>query len=174
MASKNIIIGVVAVLVVAGGIWYWVSSSGTAGTPSSTASSTATGTQPAAQTTTLRALATQGGNYTCTVSTIADNGQTTGSVFTAGGKTRLDFKITLNGTDTTMHTIRTGTTAYTWVEGQSAGTKSTITTSSSIVPQPQGGVIAVNDNVQVASDCHPWSPDATKFVPPTGITFAAI
>jgi hypothetical protein len=76
-----------------------------------------------------------------------------------------------NGQSTTIHTIRTGTTAYTWVDGQSVGTEAAITSSSAIVPQPAGGVVAVSDSAQMSSECHPWSPDASEFVLPSGITF---
>ena len=92
-----------------------------------------------------------------------------GTIYSAGGKTRLDFQSTVNGQTTTVHTLRSGTTAYTWVDGQSVGTKTTITASSSIVPQPTGGVIS--DDSQVSSECHPWSPVASQLVVPAGITF---
>jgi len=182
MTNRNIIIGVIVVLVVIGGIWYWVSSSnGVNSTPSQTASTTTTGTasatgstQTAPGTGTLRTLVTQGGNYTCTLTQTATSGaQTTGSIFGAGGQTRLDFKISTNGTDFTMHTIRTGATAYTWIDGQQTGTKTAITASGPIVTPASGGVIAINDDTQVTSECHPWSPVASDFVPPTGITFIA-
>ena len=179
MTNKNIIIGVVVVLILAAGAWYWMStSSTTSGTPSTTASSTATNTATNQGTTiagtgTLRTLVTQGGNYTCTVNTVAatGGGQTMGTIYSAGGKTRLDFQITNGGQTFTTHTIRSGSTAYTWVDGQTKGTKTAITASSAIIPQPTGGVIAVNDNAQVSSECHPWSPLASEFVVPAGITF---
>ncbi len=178
MTNRNIIIGVIVVLIVAAGAWYWMSSTNTAGAPSTTASSTDTSTSAAtggqgttiAGTGTLRTLVTQGGNYTCTLTaTTAGGGQTMGTIYSAGGKTRLDFQSTVNGQTVTIHTLRSGTTAYTWVDGQSVGTKATITASSAIVPQPTGGTIS--DDSQVSSECHPWSPVASDLVVPAGITF---
>ncbi|HVV39290.1 MAG TPA: hypothetical protein VHD31_03105 [Candidatus Paceibacterota bacterium] len=178
--NRNVGIGVIVILILAlGAWWFWGSSSMNSSDTSNTASSTdvttgTNGTNGQTQTTsgtgTFRTLVTQGGNYTCTVMTTpTESSRTTGTIYSAGGKTRLDLKITTNGTDVTMHTIRSGGTAYTWVDGQTKGTKSTITASSAIVPQPTGATIS--DDSEISSDCHPWSPVASQFVVPAGITF---
>ncbi len=182
MTTRNTVLTVVIVLIVLALGWYWYSwaQNGTVmPDTSNTDSTTSQGTDTTGQTThssskSLRTLASQGGNYTCTLTTTGDQGKMTGTIFASAGKTRLDFKISLpTGTDITSHTIRSGSIAYNWVDGQQTGSKLAITASSAIVPQPTGGSTSVNDEVQVDSDCHPWSPDASQFVPPTGITFVA-
>ncbi len=176
MTTRNTVLAVIVVLIILAGGWYWYASAYPNGMTADTSDTASTTDQTGAthSATTLRTLASQGGNYTCSLVTTADSGKTTGTIFAAGGKTRLDFQIALaDGTTVTSHTIRSGTTAYNWVDGQQVGSKSTITASSSIIPQPTGGSSTVNDEVQVDSDCHPWSPDASQFVPPTGITFVA-
>lgn len=180
MTQKNIIIGVIVVIVLIGGAWFLISpkqdvgTATTSGTEEQTDTKTNTPTQSVKATGTLRSTFTQGGNYTCTLTTIDDsNGKTTGTVYASGGKTRSDFKIqSSSGTVTELHVIRDGVTAYTWVAGQSSGTKMAITASSSVVPrQPSGAVISVTDDSSVSTDCHSWLPDVSQFVPPTNITF---
>ena len=185
METRNVIIGLVIIVVLALGGW-WLYSSGTipgeegmatstpqgATSTSSTSGSTSSGTKTA----TLRSLTTQGGNYTCTIDTTPETGggRTTGTIYSAGGKTRLDLIAqNPNGTNVTIHIIRSGSTAYTWVEGMTTGTKSAITASGAIVPQPSGGVVSISDEATVSSDCHPWSPQASQFVPPAQITFTS-
>jgi hypothetical protein len=186
--NRNIIIGVIVVVIIAVAAWFIFSPQASTETSSSvtsvstSTSEVASSSSPTSQGTTvqsagtLRALVTQGGNYTCTLTTTAQSGNgTRGTIYAAGGKTRLDFVFQgSNGVDTTTHIIRNGTYAYTWVDGQTLGTRTPITASSPIVPeQPQGGVIAVADNLQISSDCRPWVPDASQFVPPTAITFSS-
>ncbi len=177
---EKIIIGVLVVLVLVAGAWYLFtpSASPTANTAGSVASSTNTAngapTATTAKATTLHALTTQGGNYTCTVDTSTGDSKTSGTVYAAGGKTRLNFVSTdSHGNDTTIHIIRANGYSYTWVNGQTSGVKAAITASGAIVKQPQGGVIAVTDTTQFSSNCHPWVPDAAEFVTPTGVIFKA-
>ena len=179
MSQRAIIWTVVVVIIVIVGGWYLLSngslgsmSSGSTMATSTAATSTADTTTSTTQATTLKALTAQGGNYTCTIDTITSGGETTGTVEGAGGKTRLDLMVTQNSVNTTMHIIHNGTISYTWVDGQQTGTKATITPTTPVTPA-QGGVISVSDTSNVSSTCHPWLPDASAFVPPTGITFVA-
>ena len=180
---EKIIIGVLVVLVLAVGVWYVVApgsfGSISAVTPAQQATyapaTTQTTTTTTTTATTLRAVATKGGNYTCTLTSISTGSQTRGTLYAAAGETRLDF-VSKNSqdVDTTVHIIRNGTYSYTWVDGQTSGIKAAITATSPIVPQqPEGGNIIVTDTTQLASDCYPWLPDPTQFVPPAGITFTA-
>lgn len=176
MNNRNIIIAVVVVLVLAGGIWYMSSSTETSDTSSTdvtTPADTASDqTVSSSQNGSLGSLMKRGGNYTCTISTIGDTGKTTGTIFASNGKTRLDFEVEeIEGMVTTMHTIRDGSWSYTWIDGQTMGFKTAIKTSGAVSPQPTGGVIGVNEDEQVASDCHPWNPVMSMFTPPAGITF---
>ncbi|HVZ76147.1 MAG TPA: hypothetical protein VG934_02655 [Candidatus Paceibacterota bacterium] len=184
MTQRNIVITVIVIIIVVLGGWWLISSQGAGGT-GTTASSTAMGGEASSTTTggtagsttagsseSLKTVTAQGGNYTCSLYTMTDAGVTRGTIYGSGGKTRLDltFQAT-NGTSVITHIIRSNGTSYTWVDGNQAGFKSSITSSSPIISQPQGGVIS--DDSSVASDCHPWVPDTTEFVPPTQINFVS-
>jgi hypothetical protein len=180
MSQRSIIATIVVIIILIAGAWYFLSyTSGAPASTSTTATTTvATTTDTGSDTsgtptqTTLGTIVAQGGNYTCSIQTTQNGAQTTGTIYGSGGKTRLDFVISENGVDTTTHVIRTGSTSYTWVDGQQTGTKSAITPTSPII-QPNGGVISVTDTSTLSSSCHPWVPDSTQFVPPAGISFSA-
>ena len=185
MTKKNILIAVVVIAILTFGTWYLVSKNAnpvsttgtdiTTGIPD-TAGATNPGTTatPTKGTGTLKTAFTQGGNYTCTLNALAtDNGKTAGTVYASAGKTRTDFRAqSADGIVTELHIIRDGTSAYTWVSGQTTGTKTAITTASPFVPrQPSGAGIAITDESSVDWDCHPWLTDKAQFVPPSNITF---
>ena len=174
MTQKNILIAAAVVVIIALSAWYLSPYSPNALPSSSAASSNTTSTKTQTGTKTSQGTTTQGGNYTCSINTIADSGKTTETIYATNTKTRLDFRIEApDGTMVNTHTIHSGSVSYTWVDGQPTGTKKTIIPSSTIMPQPSGGVITTTTTGQVASDCHPWSPDLSQFVPPSGITFVA-
>lgn len=185
MTKKNILIAVVIIAILAFGTWYLVSKNSTpisttgtdvtTGTPDANgATNPGTTATPTKGTGTLKTAFTQGGNYTCTLNALAtDNGKTAGTVYASAGKTRTDFRAeSASGVVTELHIIRDGTSAYTWVSGQTTGTKTAITTASPFVPrQPSGAGIAITDESSVNWDCHPWLTDKAQFVPPSNITF---
>lgn len=175
MKQKNFIIAVsVLVLIIVGGIWY-ASYERVSDDESNTVAQKVSDVDSVVLTkkvTNIGSLVKQGGNYTCSLNTIADSGKTTGTVYASSGKTRFDFRAQgIDGVVTNVHTIRDGSVAYTWVDGQTKGTKTAIKSSGAVTPQPSGGVIQVNDDEQVSSECRPWVPVASMFVVPKGITF---
>jgi hypothetical protein len=179
--NKNkiwIIAAVIAVVIL--GFWFMSSKPAkeaeetTSETPVATNNQQSNETSTASQSTpgSLGSLMKQGGNYTCNVTTIADTGKAQGTIYGSNGKIRFDFQIqSPQGLTITTHTIRDNGVAYSWVDGSTKGTKTAISTASAVAPGPMGGSIQVSDDSQVASDCHPWIPDASQFVPPKGITF---
>ncbi len=123
---------------------------------------------------TVDTLLAKGGNYTCTINTIAeDSGRTSGVIYASEGKTRFDFSTKdAKGLATISHTIRSGSVAYSWADGKTIGIKTSVTPKSSIpVLQPSGMVVMINDTAQIESDCHPWIPNISMFTPPKGISF---
>jgi len=188
MNQKNIIIAVVVIALLVLGFWYFSSrdsmpnvatpdaTTDTADTANGTGATPAGGTAaaPTKGTGALKSAFTQGGNYTCTLNALAnDNGKTTGTVYASAGKTRTDFRAeSADGVVTELHIIRDGTSAYTWVSGQTTGTKTALTATSPFVPrQPTGAGIAITDESSVSWECRPWLTDLKQFVPPTNITF---
>lgn len=172
MNSQHIVIAVVVLAVVALLGWYLMSGSPAA---SDTENDTAAEETANAQNpTSIRAALAKGGNYTCSIETQSETGRTTGTIYGSAGKTRLDLKTQRSdGATVTVHIIRNVGTAYTWVDGQTVGSKTSITPTSAVVPQPTGGVISVTDDSSISSDCHAWLPDQGQFTPPKEITFTA-
>jgi hypothetical protein len=180
MSRNTIIAGSIALILIMLGGWYLLSHASTenalmtseaatttqqVGAPVSSAS----GTNP----TTLKTVLAQGGNYTCALETIKNGTHMTGTVYGTANKFRFDFTVSQNGVDTHTHIIRIGTTAYTWVDGKLGGTASAVAAGSHL-PQPNGYAISIDENTDVTTDCHPWIPDASQFVPPTTITFTRV
>lgn len=178
MTQKNIIITALALLVIVLGGWYLLSPN-ESGEKTAQEDSSSNGADSKSDTTTakpstLRAVAERGGNYTCSITTVGGEGRTTGTIFASGDKMRLDFRAETNsGGFATIHTVRDGVWAYTWLEGQKTGTKVAVTSSSSILPQPSGGVIIVNDDTEITSECRPWIPKEVEFELPAGVVFSA-
>jgi len=171
--NKGILSVIVIVVVVGLGIWYWVATApASSQTGDQTASTTEQSGVPASGSSDLRTITAQGGNYTCTIDNSTADGVVSGTIYGSGGQTRLDFSVRNNdGTTVMTHVIRSGGYSYTWVDGQTTGTKAAVTSSTPIISQPQGGVISVTDTSSFDSECHPWSPDVSEFTPPTGISF---
>ena len=189
MSTQNVIIGAIVVLVLIGGGWYLYSRT-PAGQPSLSATSTvetagaATAesgsagdtTPPGKGTGPLQNVFNRGGNYTCTfgtASTVAGTGaQSSGTIYASGGTTRGDFSIMSNtGARTTVHVIRTGSLNYTWIDGQTSGTKTPVTAATASRINPSGAGFTEDQFASVTWDCHPWLTDATQFAPPKSISF---
>ena len=184
--TKNVIIGIIVVIVLALGGWYLISQNSITAEPTTdtTQGTDTTGTVADAATAptgkgtgSLQSVFSRGGNYTCTfetISTAAGTGsKSSGTIYAASGKTRGDFSASAGAGVTTMvHVIRDGSMSYTWIDGQTTGSKSLITTTSPVIPnQPSGAGFTEDQLATVSWDCHPWFPVPAHFVPPTSITF---
>lgn len=170
-----VIVGVIIVLLVIVGLWY-VYTPSTSGdkVTEQISNSGSVPVQGIVTKGTADTLLAKGGNYTCTINTIAEDGsRTSGIIYASDGKTSFDFSTkNAEGLATISHTIRSGSVAYSWADGKTKGVKTTITPKNSIpVLQPSGMVVMINDTAQIESDCHPWIPDVSVFTPPKGITF---
>lgn len=186
MSKENIIIGAIALLVLVTLGWYLFSqgpgvqapgttatttqSADTSGAAADVAAPAGKGTGP------LQNVFTRGGNYTCTfatASTAAGTGaKSSGTIYVAAGKTRGDFSVLSNaGVRTTVHIIRNSSTNYTWIDGQTSGTKTAITATTATRINPSGAGFTEDQFASVSWDCHAWLTDATQFVPPASITF---
>lgn len=174
MTQKNVIIWVIVALVVIVGGWYlFANQSNPASTTDTTSASDTADVQSAHTAGQVTALATKGANFTCSVNATGPASNTTGTIYASNRSVRLDLQVQASGVSVITHTIRNGTVAYNWTDGQSSGTKTTISATAPVVSAPSGGVISDTDSGTIASDCHPWIPDVTQFTPPTNITFVA-
>lgn len=163
MNTKTIIGIVVAIIVIGGLVWYF-STQQTVVAPSPSGGTTQnTGSASFAQ------FVAQGGSRSCDV--VVNNPETpgTGIVYISGDQVRGDFTTkptTLNGGEIRAHMLQTGGFVYSWADTSSQGVKVRMGAGATAT-STQG----VDPDAQVSYDCSPWTPDASKFIPPSTITF---
>lgn len=179
--NKNVIIGVIVIVLVLLGIWYFASMNGSApaqdmsATTSSSSSTSATGSVPAS-TNTFRSIFTQSGNHECTYELVGTSTRSSSVVYIADGKMRGEFRTT--GTVTSANfMIYSGGVLYTWKEGATVGKKTSISSLADLpqaIPQDltSAAILGVsNDNV--SWDCRYWAKNATVFTIPSYVNFSA-
>ncbi len=165
--NTNALIGLVAlVVVVGGGIWFF-SSKDASGLPTG-----GVGIETSAEgTASFAEFLGRGGSWTCTIDVTNPEAPTEGVVFLSGENMRGDFTsrpTTMQGVEVASHMIRVDGFFYTWTNLAPQGMKIAAPTSIEN-PGPAGDVINLEAPVQYA--CQPWVEDASKFEPPSEITF---
>lgn len=185
MNQKTIIWGIVIVVIVLLGVWYFSSvytgspavAPGTATTTATSTASTSAATGKAASGTpsTFKSIFTQSGNHECTFEQVGTSTRTTSVVYISGGKMRGEFRTT--GTVTSANLmIYNGGYLYSWKEGAAVGKKSSISSLADLpqaIPQDltSGAIYGTAAN-NVGWDCHDWLTDSSLFVLPTYVTFS--
>ena len=171
MNMNKIIIGVVvAVVVIGGGVWYFLSQKGTG--PISNSSTLST--ESFSEKSSLKNLVARGGSWKCTFAIDAGGTNSTGTVYVAMGKVRSDFKSVVPQVNMTIesHMISDGAYAYTWTSSMPQGFKVPIdVTTDTAVPS---GSENLDYNSALDYNCTAWPTDENMFVLPTDITFTAI
>lgn len=182
--KQSTIIGIVIVVAAAAlGIWYFSYSNAGTGAQNETATTTAatdnTGTQtvPAAGSSTFRSIFTQDGNTQCDYTQTSTGMQGTSVIYIADGKMRGEFRTTTNGIVKATLMIYSGGYLYSWKEGATVGTKSSIKTLADlpeVIPSDltSGAVLGTGSN-NVGWNCHSWAKDVKLFALPTYVTFSA-
>lgn len=120
----------------------------------------------------LKSLLSQN-NINCKT-TFPDNGGK-GEVFVSNGKMRADITNSIDNKPLLTHLILSGEDFYMWQEGQTTGTKMEIDLNAA-TSATAGGTqtkedASANLEAQVDLKCSPWTPDQTKFTPPSNIKF---
>ena len=167
---------ILAILIIAGLVWYFNSKKGG---DEYAVKSTSSGdqTQPAAsgnQPMSLKDLMAGGGAKKCTFTFSQNaNTQSQGTVYVAGGKMSGDFSVTVNGKQQMSHMINDGTTVYTWVDGMGSGFKMAASASENqqTPPAGQNSTQSVDPNSKYDYNCSNWSVDNNEFTPPSSVTF---
>lgn len=114
----------------------------------------------------------QGGSYKCTVNQSVNNIEASGVTYLNDGMIRGEYSTTVQGRniDGTM-IVRDGYT-YSWTSmlpGQ--GFKAKVVESTGDGSAGTSGAYSFNAEQVGDYDCQPWTPDSSKFVVPTSITF---
>jgi len=166
--KNKVVVGIIAVIIIGAGAWYFISQSGKGaapivGAPVVNSNSTSLGT--------LAAILAAGRPVKCTVSPTADNGNMSGTFYIANGKTRGDYSVTEGAQPMNGHMIVDGQTSYTWFEGQPTGFKITATPTSGNENVPASANKGFDPNQKVGYNCSPWSADASLFALPANVKF---
>lgn len=167
------IIGLVAaIVVVAGGIYFFTAKD--AQSPTEVAN---TNTQSNTEETladnnskrSLKDIVGLGGGQKCTYA--MDNGS--GTLYAGNGKARMDLAIQTSGQTIMSHMIVDGTTSYSWQDGQTTGIKITTNPSAPTnTPETsQQNNNTVDPNTEFDYDCSSWSIDNSLLTPPSNVTF---
>lgn len=169
--NNKIIIGVIAIIVIAGGAYFLTHKKANTEVASNTQSANTSSTQADVETGSFKSLIDSGASKTCTFHTTANGSDSTGEIFAANGK--MNGTITSVTSDRTIvtHMIYDGTTNYVWMNDQKTGFKMAIDANSEI---KNANTQAVNTNTNYEFNCEHWSADNSKFEIPTDVTFSDI
>lgn len=167
IVNKKLIIIAVAILAVLGGGYYFYSSqkggTGASGTQSAVSS--------------LKDLIAKNIPQTCTFSDNQGGVENSGTMYMAGGKVRGDFESkTTDGKTAKSHMIEDGNTSYIWSDDSNMGFKSTFDSKATSAPGVKDlGTPSETGSFDASAGmnykCSAWSPDASKFALPKGVTF---
>jgi hypothetical protein len=135
--------------------------------------------QPAGQDngkqTTIKDLMASGSPQKCSVSYTVNDTQNQGTVYVAGGKSRLDFSFQVNGNTKSSSMINDGQFTYAWVDGMSVGYKMAIQKDATSTNAFGGdkSIQSIDPNLKYQFSCSGWTVDPSKFVPPSSVSFGS-
>ena len=180
------LVGVVVLIIIALGIWYFVSSSpaapdtnsdAAATSPTDTANSNANSSGAKIGTNTFKSIFTQSGNTQCTYEVVTPTSRTSSVVDISGGKMHGEFRTTSASDSIASIMVYTGGYLYVWDEGKTSGTKTQL---NSLADLPQAiptdltsAAIFGTSGDNASWDCHPWATDTKLLAVPTYVTFRA-
>ncbi len=145
------------------------------GTEAAPASSSGTGAKGAVSGSTFKSVLTQKGNYECDYDQVQQSGQSHNVVYISDGKLRAEFRTTSGNTTAANLSVYDGRYLYSWKEGLSTGTRTTVTKLAdlpSAIPQDlTSGKIYGTSYDSVGWKCHVWIPDAKLLAAPNYVTF---
>jgi len=130
--------------------------------------------KPAEQTT-IKDLMASGSPQKCSVSYTVNDTQNQGTVYVAGGKSRLDFSFQVNGNVKSSSMINDGQFTYAWIDGMSVGYKMAIQKDATSTNAFGGdkSIQSIDPNLKYQFSCSGWTVDSSKFVPPSSVSFGS-
>ena len=178
-----VLVGVVVIALI--GWWLWGNNEAPFTTGATVATTTATTTQQQqtnsgasapATTNTFKSIFTESGSHECVYQQVTSSSKSQNTIDIADGKMYGQFRTTSgNQTDATLMVYDYGY-LYTWKEGATTGTKTTIHTVAdlpAVIPHDltSGAVLADGPLNSVGWDCHFWAKDASVLTPPSYVKF---
>lgn len=120
--------------------------------------------------TSLKELMSGSSSVRCEFSSTEDESISSGVVYAANGKARVDFSSTIENQTTAGHMIMDDSMAYTWMEGESKGFK--ISTKATASAQPnQANEKQFDPEKKLDYSCQDWGVDNSIFDIPSSVEF---
>jgi hypothetical protein len=180
--NKNILIGVVVVVLVLLGWALYKRSPSSVSTNELATSTTQVnptsvtpGTSLPNSANSFPVLFNQAGSHECKYEQVSNNSRSFNSIFIADGKMRGEFRTTTNGVTTASLMVYNAPTLYIWQEGKPTGTKTVLKSVADlpvVIPKDltSGAVLGSGLN-SVGWDCHDWIKNSALLTPPTYVKF---
>ncbi len=168
--NKNLLIGIVIVLLILIGGGYMFLNRSQNPQPSTietTETTQVTNTAGVVEKKSIKSLLALGSNQTCTFED-KETGSS-GTVFIDSGKFRGDFSSNVNNVVSNSHMIADGKDVYVWTDNSKEGFKMSV---DSIEKINEGGPKTVDINKEVDYSCTPQGAEVSKFVLPTDVVFS--
>lgn len=126
--------------------------------------------EPSSTPTSLKELMSRSNSMRCEFSASEVSDNSSGVVYAANGKARVDFSSTTNNQTTNGHMIMDNDYAYTWIDGQVKGFKVSTATTTSAGPNDQTEK-QFDPEKKLDYRCENWSADNSVFTLPANIEF---
>jgi hypothetical protein len=154
---KNIWIWVAVIVIVLGGIGFFVWQNG-GNVSLSTLGNTS-----------LRSLLTANVSQKCTF----NNGDSSGTIYVSAGRMRGDFTAKANEEASSQsHMVISNNLAYVWIDGSTQGYRMSFEDITATTSRQSGQ--GIDADSKVATNCEPWAANDTVFSLPTDVTFNAL
>lgn len=184
MKQSTIVAGIIALLAIVFGLWYFMSPATTTDdqmmattttTTTGTTGTNTTGTTPKKTPVTFKSIFAQTANTQCDYAQTDTNSNGASVIYISGGKMHGEFRADINGAKTASIMIYNGGYLYSWKEGATVGTKASIKSLAdlpAVIPTDlTSGAILGTGSENVSWNCHAWNTDPKMFVLPTYVTF---
>lgn len=174
MKNKNlIIIAVVALLLIAGGIFYTMNKSAA---PVNQQPSQNNNMQSANENSgtnvveaSIKSFLTSGSSVSCTYSSSVEGTNMSGKLYANAGKIRQDFETQAEDMKISGHMIMDSKDAYMWTDQMNMGFKFSIADMPTPGAEQNSNTPDINKNMKFS--CSPWTPDNSQFEVPGNVTF---
>lgn len=174
--NKNVMIGLVVLVLVLGGLGFWYYSS-QPGQPAGSTNQTGTANDAASggmMRSSMMELIASGKSLSCSFDRADASGSQRGTVYVSGRQMRGDFTIGQSGPGGGSfigHIIRDDEWAYSWSEPLGAMTGIKMRVTDIQAEEQTDGQEQVGFDDPIDFNCQPWRVDAAMFTPPADITF---
>lgn len=176
---KNIVWGVIAILVIVLGVWMYKSrdtpSEAVVSDTTTTTDTTTTGGTSSTGTQTFKSLFSEKGNFICVYEQVDPKYRSTNTIYLSDGKMRAEFRTSSSTGSLANLMVYDGMNLYVWKEGMTVGVRTqprSVSELPSVIPTDITSAAVLGTSPKnVSYDCHAWSKDASLLVKPAYVKF---